>query len=51
MLARAGFAGPDTSGELALINWPRKDFAREPILDQPRIQVVRILVAERASAR
>jgi hypothetical protein len=43
MLARANFAGPDAPSDLALINWPRQDYARESILDQPPIQVAQIL--------
>jgi hypothetical protein len=43
MLARANFTGPEAPTDLALINWPRQDYARESILDREPIEVARIL--------
>jgi hypothetical protein len=43
VLARANFAGPDAPADLALINWPRQDYARESILDREPLEVAGIL--------
>jgi hypothetical protein len=50
LLARFNFAGPNAPNDVALVNWPRQDYARESILDRTPADAARILqTAKRVS--
>ncbi len=48
LLARKNFSGPNAPHDVALINWPRQDYAAESILDREPLETARIL--QRAKA-
>ncbi len=43
VLARKNFTGPKVAHDVALINWPRQDYAWESILDREPVDAARIL--------
>lgn len=43
LLAARNFTGPEAPRDLALINWPRQDYAAESLLDRSPLDTARIL--------
>lgn len=50
LLASKNFAGPDVPRELALMNWPRQDYAAESVLDRDPADAARALQAAKQTS-